>query len=321
MPNVSRLAIVALPLLILGSLSAQAGPKRARLTVKVDVEGTEQVRGNGSDQASATFREGYTIVTVVESTGELAQYNTKDPEYAQKMMGLSQGVQAKVNAAQGKAPAKKMTQAEIQAYVQKKQAACGADQACLMKLAYEAQELMANMDAGGATAAGNAGAYTGDEPPRYLDYFGYDNCGATTHVYVDRTTQGTFGDVNGAVPYTVVDQADHHGDANEVRLICNSHSLVIDTQDNTFWMDALAGLSPKGTSTKTVRGKTERSTGEAPLHGEYQAWVLDQLRHAARTGTRSTTVKLTQGRGGALHSGQYSGEARVTLNWRLEDVK
>jgi hypothetical protein len=303
------------------SATAVAAPRRARLTVDVKAEGSERVVGNGSDQASAKFREGWTIVTFFETDGELAQFNTKDPQYAQKMMGMAQGVQAQVNKAQGKAPAKKMSQQQIQEYVQKKQAACGTNQDCLMKLATEAQELMMNMDAGGATAAGNAGAYTGDEPPRYLNYFGFDNCGATTHVHVDRTTQGTYGDVQGAVPYTVVDKADYRSDANEIRLICNAHSLVIDTQDDTFFMDALAGLSPKGTSTKTVGGKTETSTGEAPVHGDYQTWVLEQLRHAPRSGTRNTTVKLTTGPSAALHAGRYSGQANVTLTWRLEDVK
>ena len=312
---------IALALAALVSVSAVAAPKRVRLTVDVKAEGTEKVVGNGSDLANAKFREGWTIVTYFETDGELAQFNTKDPQYAQKMTGMAQGVQAQVNKAQGKAPAKKMTQAQIQEYVQKKQASCGADQNCLMKLAMEAQELVANMDSGGATAAGNVGAYTGDEPPRYLNYFGYDNCGATTHVYVDRTTQGTYGDVQGSVPYTVVDQTDYRGDANEVRLICNSHSLVIDTQDNTFFMDALAGLAPKGTSKKTVGGKTETSTGESPVHGDYQNWVREQLRHAPRTGTRSTTVKLTTGPSAALHTGTYSGQANVTVTWRLEDVK
>lgn len=326
MSNVARLAIIATPLLILASISAEAAPKRARLTVKVDVEGTEKVVGNGSDQASAKFREGYTIVTVVESTGELAQYNTKDPDYAQKMMGLSQGVHAKVNAAQGTAkrlaPVKKMTQAEIQAYVQKKQAACGADQSCLMKLAYEAQDLMSNMDTGGATAAGNPQAYTGDEPERYLDYFGFDKCGGSGSYYVDRTTQGTYGDVQGAVPYTVVDKADYKSDAVEAGLICNSTTLVVDSQDNSFWMDSLAGIAPRGTSTKTEgKGKPEVSSGEAAMHGEYQEWVLQQLRHAPRAGTKTTSLKLVVGPSAALSSGKYSGQANVTLTWKLEDVK
>lgn len=303
------------------SVSAEAAAKRARLTVKVDVEGTEQVKGNGSDQASAKFREGYTIVTVVESTGELAQYNTKDPEYAQKMMGLSQGVQAKVNAAQGKAPVKKMTQAELQAYVQKKQAACGADQACLMKLATEAQELMANMNSGGATAAGNPGAYTGDEPERYYDYFGFDRCGASASYYVDRTTQGTYGDVQGAVPYTIVDKADYKSNATDADILCNTTTLVVDSQDHSFWMDALASLAPRGTRIKTIGGrKPETSSGEAAMHGEYQPWVLQQLRHAPRAGTKTTSMKLTVGPSAALSSGQYSGQANVTLSWKLEDL-
>lgn len=314
----------ALALLAASSFTvhAQAAPKRARLTVQVSVEGSEGVVGNGSNRTSGKFREGYTLVTFLETDGELQQYNTKDPQYAQKMMGHAQGVQAKVNKMQGKAPVKKMTQQELQQYVQTKQAACGADQGCLMKLAYEAQELMANMDVGGATSAGKeAQAYTGDEPPRFLNYFGFDGCGATSHVYVDRTTNGTLGDTTGPVPYTVLDKADYRGNAVETRLYCNSHSLVVDPQDGTFWMDTFVLPQGKGTSVRTIRGKTEQSAGEAATHGEVYTWVGEQLRHAPRAGTKKTTMKLTQGRGGAIHSGTYTGEAVVQVTWKLEDVK
>jgi hypothetical protein len=302
--------------------AAQAAEKRARFTVTVSVEGTEGVVGTGSDRTSAKFREGYTLVTYLKSDGDLQQFNTKDPAYAQKMMGLSQNVQRKVNAAQGKAPPKKMTQQQLQEYVQKKQAACGADQTCLMSLATEVQQLMANMDMGGATAAGNESqAYTGDEPPRYLDYFGYDNCGATAQVYVDRTTTGTLGDTSGAVPYTVIDKADYRGTPVELRLYCNTHTLVIDSQDGSFYTDSVVVPTAKGTSVMTMRGKTEQSTGEAATHGEVYTWVVEQLRHAPPAGSKSTTIKLTQGRGAAIHSGRYSGEARVSVSWKLEDVK
>jgi len=313
---------IVLALAAFASVSAEAAPKRARLTVDVKAEGTERVIGNGSDQASGKFREGWTIVTYFESDGELAQFNTKDPQYAQKMMGMAQGVQAQVNKAQGKAPPKKMTQQQIQEYVQKKQASCGADQNCLMKLAMEAQELMANMNTGGATAAGNPGAYTGDEPERYYDYFGFDQCGASASYYVDRTTRGTYGDVQGAVPYTVVDKADYRSNPTESGIVCNTTTLVVDSQDNSFWMDALASLAPRGTSIKTIGGrKPEQSTGEAAMHGEYQAWVLAQLRHAPRSGTKSTSMKLVVGPSAALSSGKYSGQANVTLTWKLEDLK
>jgi hypothetical protein len=177
------LALACVPAMLLSVHSAEAAARRARLTVTVSVEGSEGVVGIGSDRTSAKFREGFTLVTYLETDGELAQFDTKDPEYAQKMMGLSQNVHKTVRAAQGKAPVKKMTQEQLQEHVRNKQAACGANQACLMQLAQEAQDLMMNMDTG-AAADSTPAAYTGDEPPRFLNYFGFDNCGASGHVYV-----------------------------------------------------------------------------------------------------------------------------------------
>jgi hypothetical protein len=320
--NFSRVLAVAAACAAFLPVAGFGAPKRARLTVEVKVEGTEGVVGTGADRTTAKFREGYTLVTYVQSDGELAQFNSKDPEYARKMMGLAQSVHAKVNKAQGKAPAKKMTQQQLQEYVKTKQAACGADRNCLMKLATEAQELMANVDMGGATSAGNeVEAYTGDEPPRFLNYFGSDNCGASSHVFVDRTTQGTLADTSGAVPYTIVDTADYRGNAVELRLICVSHNLVVDTQDGSFYTDGAVLPLGKGTSVMTMRGRTDKSSGEAATHGEPYTWVSEQLRHGTRTGTKSTTMKLTQGRGAAIHSGKYSGEARISVTWKLEDVK
>jgi hypothetical protein len=303
---------------------AGAAPKRARLTIDVRAEGTEGVVGAGTDRTTGKFREGYTFVTTVETDGDLVQFNTKDPEHTLKMLGMAQGVQAKVRVVQGKPPVKRMTPTQIQSHVQKKRVACGADQACLMNLGLEAQELIAASIPEGSEAASaqdSPDAYTGDEPPRYLNYFGFDRCGATGHYFVDRTTQGTLGDTSGAVPYTVIDKADHRANAVESGLICSATTLVVDSTDGSFWMDSLVGLDPKGTSTTTIRGKTTQASGEAAMHGEYQEWVMNELRHVPRAGTKSTTIKLTQGRGGAIHSGTYSGEARVTLTWKLEDLK
>jgi hypothetical protein len=303
-------------------LAAHAAEKRARLTVEVKIEGAESVVGNGNDRTSGKFREGYTMIAYLTSDGDLQQYNTKDPDYANKMTGHAQNIQRKVNEVQGKAPAKKMTQAELQAYVQKKQAACAGDQSCLMKLALEAQELMGNMDTGGATTAGNESeAYTGDEEPRYLNYFGAENCGATAHVYVDRTTTGQLGDTTGPVPYTVIDKADYRSNATENLLYCSAHTLVVDTKDGSIHSDGAVLPSAKGTSVRTLRGKSEQSSGEAATHGELYSWVAEQLRHAPRSGTKNATLKLTQGRGGAIHSGKYSGDASVTVSWKFEDVK
>jgi len=301
------------------SVPAAAAPKRARLTIEVKVEGTESVIGNGADKTSSKFREGYTIVTYLASDGELAQFNTKDPQYGQKMMGMAAGVHAQVNKAQGKAPAKKMTQEEIKAYVQKKQAACGADTACLMKLGQEAQDLMmANMN---SSAGGDAAAYTGDEPPRFLTYFGFDNCGAKVHTYVDRTITGTLGDTSGAVPYTIKETVDYDNNPTELGLICNFHQAVLDTQDSTIWTDGAIAPHYKGTSTMTSRGTTTQSTATEFGHGETLDWVSAQIRHVPRSGHRIATIKLTQNQGAAIHTGKFAGEARIDFTWKFEDVK
>jgi hypothetical protein len=306
--------------LALGASSsmASAGEKRARLSVDVKIEGTESVVGNGADRTSGKFREGYTLVTYLKSDGELAQFNTKDPEHAQQMMGLAAAVQQR---AAGKSTAPRMKPDEMKAYVQKKQAACKGDQACLYQLAMEAQKLSANLDTGASAAGASPAAYTGNEPPRYLTYFGYDRCGASAHVYVDRTTQGTVADTSGAVPYTIHDTSDYTSNPTELGLICNLHQAILDTQDGSIYTDGAILPTAKGKSTMIMRGKTERSSGEASTHGEAYTWISGQLRHVPRTGTRSTTLKLTQNQGASIHSGKYTGEARITLTWKLEDVK
>ena len=229
-------------------VAAPGAAERVRLTVDVKVEGTESVIGNGVDRTSGKFREGYTLVTYLKSDGDSRSSTPRTREYAQKMLGLAAGRTCSGSAPRkAKRRSKKMTPQELQAYVQKKQAACGADQACLMKLAMEAQELMANMDTGGATAR-QRGAYTGDEPPRYLDYFGFDNCGATGARYVDRTTQGTLGDYGGAVPYTVRDTADYTATPSEIRPHLRlAQRWCSTTQDGSFYSDG--AVVPPATGT------------------------------------------------------------------------
>ena len=90
--------------LVLGVSSTMTGAaeKRARLTVDVKIEGTEGVVGIGADRTGGKFREGYTLVTYLKSDGELAQFNTKDPEHARKMMGLAAAVQQRTRGTSGR---------------------------------------------------------------------------------------------------------------------------------------------------------------------------------------------------------------------------
>jgi hypothetical protein len=141
------------------------------------------------------------------------------------------------------------------------------------------------------------------------------------HTYVDRTITGTLGDTSGAVPYSITETVDYHNNAAEVGLICNSHQAILDTQDGSTWTDGAIAPHYQGTSVMTSRGKTTRSTATEFGHGETLDWVSAQILHLPRTGHRTATIKLTQNQGAAIHSGKFSGEARIDFAWKFEDVK
>jgi len=72
----------------------------ARARLRFDFISVDLVEPLEEGPACMLFtREFYTLVTYLQSDGELQQFNTKDPAYAQKMMGLSQNVQKSVRAA------------------------------------------------------------------------------------------------------------------------------------------------------------------------------------------------------------------------------
>lgn len=299
------------------SISAVAEGQRARLTVNVSVDGTEGVDDAGN-HTEGRFHESFTLVTYLKSSGDLSEINTKDPNYAQNMIAQAAAVQQKVREvqqAQGK-NVPRMTPEQLAQYMQKKQAECKGDQGCMMKLAMEASELSANVDNGVAPAQ----LPDEDSEPelRYQTYVGYDDCGATTHVKVDSTTNGTLADVAGPEKYTITQKADYRGEPLELRLICNAQNYVFDTRTATVFTDGAVIPQAKGVRIETINGRTTQSEGELPLHGEPLDWVSKQLRQAPASGERTTVIKLGQNQSKAVHSGVYKGEARVKMSWRFE---
>jgi hypothetical protein len=299
--------------------TTSAAERRIRLTVEAQAEGTEGMN-NGGDHTSGKFRENYRMVTYLKSDGELMQFNPKDPDYAQKMTGMAAAQMQRARGLQGKPPAKKMSPEELQAYLTKKQKACGSDSACLLRLATEAQQLASAAYQSPSTGSSVA-AYTGDEPPRFLVFYGYENCGARGHSFIDRRIEGTLADVGGNVPYTMTEQVDYENQGLDINQLCLAHQMVLDTQDGKFYSDGFMMPRVRGTSTITLRGETKKSVTTSAGNGEVFASFTPQVRHIARNGDRSWTGALTQPAGIALHSGKYSGQAKARVTWKIEDVK
>ncbi len=322
-------ALAALAVLPLASpTQARAGEKRAKLEVHVKVDGSYSVAGKGGEQETGEYHDAYELITYVKTDGDLTTVNTKDPAYGQKTMARAAAAQQRVAEAQGHAaPVKKMTPQELQTLLKKKQADCNGDQSCLMKVAMEASQLMANVDFGAAPGAappaadppGTGGDPLEDEEPRYLTYFGFENCGASTHVTIDRKVSGSYDDVQGTVPYSSSEKADYHADPTQLRVICNVQNLVLDVKTHTLYTDGLAAPTAESASQTTDRGQTTESRGSGWKDPGWD-WVSEQLRQAPTSGQRGTTIDLSNGKGASRIQGKTTGQAKVELSWKFEDV-
>ena len=307
------------------AVPAHAVEKRARLVVDVKVVGSYSVAGSGQEKESGNFANGYHLATVMESDGEPSAVNTKDPSYAERMMGKAAAVEKHVAEAEGRpAPAKRMSPAEAQKVLHEKQAACKGDQSCLMQVAIETTRMMNQVDfgAGSAPVTSNAGMaapaeVAGDE--RFLTYLGFEGCGAQTRVTADFAVTGQYDDVQGPVPFSSSLKGDAAGDATQLALICNTTNLVLDVKSRTFFTDGLS--APVATGTKRVTDRGHMLEGPASLwQSPGWEWVSEQLRQAPVEGHRSTTIALTQMPGGVRIVGKLTGEVKIDLSWKLEDL-
>jgi hypothetical protein len=293
--------------------AAYAGERTGTLTVTLKVNGNEQWRnGAGTDTATVRYTQAITFSTVVKTDGEVVDFNSKDPAYANQQMARAAQVSLAATRAQGEKP---MTQAEFEARVRKEQAACGADTQCLMNLAGKVSQwttqLMAGMPQAAPTLTGSGS---------YLNYFGFENCGAKIHIAMQGTTEGHYADVQGPVPFSVAYKANHAGSRLEQEALCTQSNFVVDVAQKKFHGDGWLVQPPKGTTTRVSRGKTTTSEGDIPFREEVIAWASEQLREAPLTGMRKGVVKMrnTNGTGIPFAVSQGGGTAEVEMSWRFE---
>lgn len=305
---------VATLLLCAAVTPAYAAERAGKLTVDLKVSGQEHWSNTaGTDQASVKYTQHVSFSTVVKTDGDVVDFNSRDPEdYAQQQMAKAARNAQSVARAQGQAP---MTQAEFQARMQKEQAACKNDMQCLMQLATKASQWTNQMMAGMPTAA----------PPQqgsgsYLTYFGFSKCGSKVHIDIDDSTEGSYADVQGSVPFSVKARANYDANPTELELLCNETNFVVDTVQKTFYGDGWLVQPPKGTTVWVDRGKTTQSQGDIPFRGEVIDWAAKILRKAPLTGTQKAVLPIRSSGPAnipfAVNKGE--GSAQVEMSWRFE---
>ena len=305
-------------------LPAQAAEPRGRLTIDLQLDGSSRWQ-DGGDESRTTLKRRYRIVTWLQPVGEPMDVNTKAPDYAQTMMARSNQVQARVAQAQARhgnaAPPTDM--ARQMEMARQAQATCGTDRDCLMRVLAPQVAAQVTPDAAQQARlvrhATTAPAEEETEDRRYQTFQGMDRCGAQVEVQVDELIEGRYADVQGPVAWRVVRGNAQPPGADELRLICLAHSLVLDRRTGAITTDAGFALSePVVTSVHTERGRSSTSTDRLGTLAAVSRWMAERTRQAPRAGTATATLPMVSSR--EAGRGRTDGGVKATLTWKFEEL-
>jgi hypothetical protein len=346
LPHVSqaaeRLGRLSIELKVTGTETMRNGSDHATTQIAQSIRLNTVVRSDGELMAIDTKAPDYAQKMQAQAAAQEAR--TREVQAMQQRNAQNQRAQGAVPPQM--AP---VSQADMMARVQAMQAKCGTDQQCLMNeamkmsaqqvagndealqkrlqvhgderarcerdFAKDARKRAACLDAAEVRAGGTGGDnYEAEADLRYLNFYGFDNCGAQVSATIDDRTSGRYADVQGMVPYTVTRKADWKADATQVRIVCTAYNPVLDVKSRTITTDGLALPEVRGRYARSDRGRTEGGEEALPLRSEAIAWASEQLRQAPASGTRKATLPIKS------TSGQdtVEGNLVVELSWRFE---
>lgn len=340
--SAERLGRLTIEVKVTGTETMRNGSDHATTQIAQTIRLSTAVRSDGELVSINTKAPDYAQKMQAQAAAQEAR--TREVQAMQQRNAQNQRAQGAMPQ-----PMPAMSQADMMARVQAMQAKCGADQQCLMNEAMKmsAQQVAGNdaalrkrleshgaeraqcerdfardarrraacLDAAEVRAGGTGGDnYEPEADDRYLNFHGFDNCGAQVSATIDDRTSGRYADVQGMVPYTVTRKADWTADATQQRIVCTAYNPVLDVKARTISTDGLALPEVRGRTTRVDRGRTTTADEGLPLRGEVIAWASEQLRHAPATGTRKTTLPIRTSSG----QGTVEGSLTVELSWRFE---
>jgi hypothetical protein len=298
---------------LLGTLTltgglAQAAPQSGKLTVDVRVTG-KTVWTEGQDRATKTFTHVYHLVNPTVTDGKLDGVNNLDPAYLAKVKKLSAAVPTPAAPSQDQTARMKALGEKLQ----KQQAECKGNQACLMKLAMDAQS---QMSAVMPAAPAPASLPEVEFEERYLHYFPKAGCKSDFTAVVQEKTEGVYGDVQGMVPYSITSDANMRATGTEAEMSCMAGQISTDEKTRTLFSH---GLGWPGIKAKTVRidGKRRSSADEeVKLPNEVAEFISAHFRKAAFSGKLRQAIKAKPESVKEGHT--FGGEYIVELSWNFQ---
>lgn len=317
---VTTAAAAALCALAVAGPASAGAPVDRKLTVNITVDGKQDWK-NVLQWSKATTTQSYDFSTTVRSDGRLFAPNLLDPDtntrMAIKTEYLRQQGMARLRA-MGVDPKSPNLMQELSNKAQKANFDCKGDSVCLSNTGTKFAELMA-----AAVEADNSALFEGE--PRYQYFFGFPTCSNTIHAkhQYSATGETAYGRKKDHIyPFSLTYSGDSTGTPLEKESMCTYYTVVVDTLENKMFVENVYIPSAYGKVSRTEFEKTHvEDNKELPVPGPLQGFVNENMRHAAFTGSATTSLPLNLPLdGNATVLGAWTGEAKTTLKWAWTDV-
>lgn len=338
-PLVTTFATVAVALLA-GTTAEAAGPLQRRL--QIDAALVRDATFTGVEQGRAQLAQSVKLQVILTSDGTPLPSNPLDPDDGRRQLERAQRTQQKVQSALARAPAAQpdpQAMAALQLQAQAMMARCGQDRDCLMREATALSaahvdqgqpQVRAKLQAYGDAAracerqhgAGSArseaciaearrkaggGVDESDEAVEtpYLMFTGSADCRFDATTKIDERIDGSFGDVQGIVPFTSTTRAEGR---ERDGTVCPLMQAVLDTRNGRLWthvMPALRGVP--GSHVRAEKGRRpQQSDGlQSARWHEGQDWLLARL------------LNLNAGGSDRLERALPGGRIELQLGWKF----
>lgn len=315
-----------LALLMAAPPEAGAQVQNRRLVLEVELQRQGPVQ-SGAERGSQKLQQRWQLSALLQSDGTRHPYNPLDPQDQRRQLEQAQKATARMAPMSAAAPDARALQA-LQANAQALMTRCGQDSACLMReaaalnapaVARGDPAVRARLQAYGQAAAacerqaagrareacqadarrqaGGGVDDTRDEelPTPYLVFNGVPACGLQMQGRIEERVDGSFGDVQGQVPYAETTRGE---EARRDDTPCPTLQAVLDTRSGRVWTAlSLVPQQVRGVHTRQEGGRQpQRSEGDQALRWhEAQAWLQQGLLRLSDQGRDEARFPLPGG--------------------------
>ncbi|MDB5987915.1 MAG: hypothetical protein JWR16_2968 [Nevskia sp.] len=277
----------------------------------------------GEEWSKATTTQRYEITTRLKSDGQLQVRNLEDLDrntrFEAKIIFLARRAKKEFEASGHpfQLPRTPEEKAALSNRMQEDISACKGDQRCNSDVTMRYASIFAALEYPAALEEDTV-------PGTYLYFLPFHGCAEQSRVTLEMQIDGVrFNkDVDRLVPFSEHHSADSI-DSSDGLALCDHFGATIDTQDSTrsMYLDNVFIPRPVGATIHTENGHTSTQQEPQPVPSAVVDWLAATLRHAASSGSVTTTLPLPLSlNGNSTWLGLWQGAAKVSFQWSFTEV-